>query len=176
MAGQAVSLGGSIAQPPIIPGRISRLGGGMPGFIPQALINTNNNYEFVTERFMLKQAWNTNHKFHPNSPGYNCTPFRRVNNAGDLYTRKAYSCGGPCQTPQMRANLHGLKKSFGHISDRCDGSFVEPASCNVKFVYDNSDYVRFLKQKAIVKNYNDLTYGGDSSHANQSVIRAIRRY
>jgi hypothetical protein len=33
-----------------------------------------------------------------------------------------------------------------------------------------------LKQKAINKNYNDLSYGGDSGSASQSAWRAIRRY
>jgi hypothetical protein len=33
-----------------------------------------------------------------------------------------------------------------------------------------------LKQRAINKNYNDLSYGGDQSNASQSAQRAIRRY
>jgi hypothetical protein len=39
----------------------SKLGGGLPGFIPQALITTNNNNEFAETRFTLKNAWNTNY-------------------------------------------------------------------------------------------------------------------
>ena len=54
--------------------------------------------------------------------------------------------------------------------------YVTASACNVKFVYDSSDYVTYLKQKAINKNYNDLTYGGDQSNASQSAIRHIRRY
>ena len=53
---------------------------------------------------------------------------------------------------------------------------IPAAACNVKFVYDSSDYITYLKQKAVVKNYNDLTYGGDDSNASQSALRAIRRY
>ena len=53
---------------------------------------------------------------------------------------------------------------------------IPAAACNVKFVYDSSDYVTYLKQKAVNKNYNDLTYGGDQSKSSQSAIRAIRRY
>ena len=33
-----------------------------------------------------------------------------------------------------------------------------------------------MKEKAINKLYNDLSYGGDDSHTNQSAIKAIRRY
>ena len=99
-----------------------------------------------------------------------------MNNAGDLLSRKNYSCGGPCQTFQSRPGLFGLKTHFGHIQDLCDGSGIPPSTCNGKYVYDSSDYSRFLKQKAINKNYNDLSYGGDNSSASQSAWRAIRRY
>ena len=53
---------------------------------------------------------------------------------------------------------------------------VPSATCNVKYVYDISEYVTYLKQKAVNKNYNDLTYGGDQYNASQSAQRAIRRY
>jgi hypothetical protein len=33
-----------------------------------------------------------------------------------------------------------------------------------------------LKQRAVVKNYNDLSYGGDDNKSSQSATRAIRRY
>jgi hypothetical protein len=33
-----------------------------------------------------------------------------------------------------------------------------------------------LKQQALNKNYNDLSFGGDNSSASQSAYRAIRRY
>ena len=75
---------------------------------------------------------------------------------------------------------------FGSVSDSCRPnpiySFLQinpdvpAAACNVKYVYDSSDYVTYLKQKAVVKNYNDLSYGGDDSSASQSALRAIRRY
>jgi len=158
----------------IYPG--SKLGGGLPGFIPQALITTNNNNEFAETRFTLKNAWNTNNARKVNNQQSVTSPFRAINNAGDLLGRQYYSCGGPCQTFQSRPNLHGLKKGFGHIQDNCDGSGIPPSSCNVKYVYDSSDYIRYAKQKAINKNYNDSSYGGDQSSASQSAWRAIRRF
>jgi hypothetical protein len=33
-----------------------------------------------------------------------------------------------------------------------------------------------LKQRAVAKNYNDLSYGGDAYKSGQSAWRAIRRY
>jgi hypothetical protein len=154
----------------------SKLGGGLPGFIPQALITTNNNNEFTETRFTLKNAWNTNYARKVNNQKSIITPFRAINNAGDLLSRPDYSCGGPCQTFQSRPNLRGLKQHFGHIQSRCDDSGIEPASCNVRYVYDSSDYTRFVKQKAFNKNYNDASYGGDLSSASQSAWRHVRRY
>ena len=157
-------------------GKTYPLGGGIPGFIPQALYTTNNNTEFADTRFMLKQAWNTNYAKAVNTQKAICTPFRAINNAGDLLSRQSYSCGGPCQTFQSRPGLFGLRNAFGHIQDKCDGTGVQPASCNVKYVYDSSDYTRYSKQRAMNKNYNDVSYGGDNNSAGQSAYRAIRRY
>jgi len=152
------------------------LGGGLPGFIPQPVITTDNSAAFADTRTILKQAWNTNYANAEDRQQAICTPFRAVNNAGDLLSRKYYSCGGPCQTFQSRPGLHGLRKSFGAIQSHCDASGVQPSSCNVKFVYDSSDYIRYSKQKAINKNYNDAGYGGNRNSGAQSAIRAIRRY
>jgi len=181
MAGQCVSIRGSVAQPPLFPNmRGARLGGGMQGFMPQALVNTNNNSEWVDTRIIVKEAWNNAARFleKNNHPKANCTPFRATNNAGDLFTRKYFSTLGPCQSFQSRPNLHGLKSRFGAIQIEYDNEApgVPAAACNVKYVYDHSDYIRFLKQQAINKNYNDLSYGGNNNSGNQVAARAIRRY
>jgi hypothetical protein len=82
--------------------------------------------------------------------------------------------------------MRGLKIRFGSTSISCTPSAaynslqlnksVPSATCNVKYVYDSSDYVTYLKQRAVNKNFNDLSYGGDQSHTSQSAIRAIRKY
>jgi hypothetical protein len=152
------------------------LGGYIRGFIPKHLQTNLNNDEYVENRFSLRNAWNTNYLARSANQTFPCTPFRAINNSGDLLSRKGYSCGGSCQTPQNIPNLKGLRNAMGHIQSSCDGSTIEPSSCNVKYVADFSDYVRFQKLRAINKNYNDYTYGGDQSWSNQSVIRAIHRY
>ena len=60
----------------------------------------------------------------------------------------------------------------GNKSD-CDDSGKEASSCNVKFVYDSSDFIRYAKEKAIHKNYNETSYGG--SNRGDYVFRS-RRY
>jgi hypothetical protein len=152
------------------------LGGYIRGFIPVALQTTNNNDEFAENRFQLRNAWNTNYLAAAATKTFPCTPFRAINNSGDLLSRQQYSCGGSCQTPQSVPNVYGLKNHSGHIRNSCDATGIQPSSCNVKYVTDFSEYVRFQKLRAVNKNYNDFTYGGDIGWTNQSAIRAIRRY
>jgi len=165
-------------------------GGAINGYMPQQTQNVDKRYpEFENIRFTLKNAWNTTYPSQLRRDNLKqpiTTPFRAVNNAGDLLSRLNYSCGGTCQTFQSRPGLKGLKTHFGAIQNTCIPSAtyssiqllqnIPAAACNVKFVYDSSDYITYLKQKAVNKNYNDLTYGGDQSNGSQSAIRAIRRY
>ena len=165
-------------------------GGAIQGYMPQAVQTNDKTYpEFEQIRFTLKNAWNTTY---PSQLRRNnlkqsiTTPFRAVNNAGDLLSRENFSCGGSCQSFQSRPGLSGLKTHFGSVSTSCTPSAsynslqliknIPAAACNVKYVYDSSDYVTYLKQKAINKNYNDYSFGGDQSNARQSAKRAIRRY
>ena len=165
-------------------------GGAIRGYMPQSTGNTDKRYpEFEHIRFTLKNAWNTTYPSQLRRDNIKqpiTTPFRAVNNAGDLLSRENYSCGGSCQSFQSRPNLRGLKGHFGAVQNSCTPSAaynslqlirnVPAAACNVKFVYDSSDYVTYLKQKAVNKNYNDLTYGGNQYSGSQSAQRAIRRY
>jgi hypothetical protein len=165
-------------------------GGAINGYMPQQTQNVDKRYpEFEHIRFTLKNAWNTTYPSQLRRDNLKqpiTTPFRAVNNAGDLLSRLNYSCGGTCQSFQSRPGLRGLKNHFGAVQDSCVPSAtystlqllnnIPASACNVKFVYDSSDYVTYLKQKTVNKNYNDLTYGGDQSNTSQSAIRAIRRY
>ena len=165
------SYGTSMFFPPGLP-----LGGGIRGFIAQGLNDTDNNDQYAQTRFTLREGWNTKYVTQLGSRKRVIGPFRAVNNAGDILSRENYSCGGSCQTFQSRPGLFGLRGRFGAIQSRCDNSGIPPASCNVKYVYDSSDYVTYLKQQAVNKTYNILTNGGDQSNASQSSLRAIRRY
>ena len=155
-------------------------GGAIKGYMPQTTVKVDKDYkEYEQIRFTLKQSWNTTYPSQLTKSNKKAiiTPFRAVNNAGDLLSREYYSCGGPCQTFQSRPGLHGLKNHFGHIADTCDyEGGVPPASCNVKYVYDSSDYSRYLKERAINRNYNNSSNGGDQNSGSQSAWRAIRRY
>jgi len=154
------------------------LGGGIPGFIPTPVQKVDNNDGYSQIRFSLREAWNTSYPSQLKRKNLKriITPFRAVTNSGDILSRKYYSCGGSCQTFQHRPGLFGLRQRFGAIQSRCDNSDVPPASCNVKYVYDSSDYITFLKNQAVNKNYNDVSYAGNKYNTAQSNIRHARRY
>lgn len=154
------------------------LGGGITGRMPQSVITNDHDNDFAQTRFTLREAWNTT-KYSGQNGLTNkriITPFRAVNNAGDVLSRKNYSCGGSCQTFQSRPNMSGLRQRFGAIQNTCDETLIPPSACNVKYVYDGSDYTTYLRQKALNKNYNDRSFGGDDSSSSQVAFRAIRRY
>ena len=170
--------------------RPGNAGGAIQGWMTQTTQLTDKRYpEYENIRQTLKNSWNTTY---PSQLRRNnltksiTTPFRAVNNAGDLLSRENYSCGGTCQTPQSRPNVKGLRQRFGAVQGSCTPSAsynslqllnnIPAAACNVKYVYDSSDYTTYLKQRAVVKNNNDLTYGGDDNKSSQSAQRANRRY
>ena len=164
-------------------------GGAIKGYMPNATVDTDKTYiDYEQIRFALNQAWNTTYpsQLKITNKKRVITPFRAVNNAGDLLSRDYYSCGGSCQSFQSRPGLYGLSQRFGSAQSNCIPGVVystyqleksvPAATCNVKYVYDSSNYTTYLKQKAVNKNYNDLSYGGDNSHSGQSAYKAIRRY
>lgn len=188
--GYSSPIGGSNVAFSIFARSINSPGGAIQGWMPQTTQNVDKTYpEFEQIRWTLKEAWNTKYRGQLRRNGLKqsiTTPFRAVNNAGDLLSRDNYSCGGTCQTPQSRPGLHGLRTHFGSVQSSCIPSAsynslqlinnIPAAACNVRYVYDSSDYTTYLKQRAVVKNYNDLSYGGDDSKSSQSATRAIRRY
>jgi hypothetical protein len=149
------------------------------GYIfPRSVQTNNNTTSFMITRSILKESWNTHYKqqLSASSKKMANSSFRVVNNAGDILSRKNYSSGGSIQTFQSRPGLHGLGRGFGSITNNPDGTNIPAAACNVKWVYDSSDYSRYLKQKTVSNNYYDTSYGGDQSNASQSTIKAMRRF
>jgi hypothetical protein len=166
------------------PGR--KLGGGLPGLMPPSVMDHDNTNTFARTRFLLRDAWNTSSSTGSSNSKRIVTPFRAVYNAGDLLSRENYSCGGTCQSYQSRPNMKGLKQHLGHTGNNCTPSVlwsslqvdstIPSSTCNVKFVYDGSDYITFKKNQAMNKNYNDRSFGGNDHNAIQSTVRRMRRY
>lgn len=116
-----------------------------------------------TDRKQIVRSFNTK-----NLSSRVITPFRALENAGDLLARKNYTCGGPDQVSNVRRRqsnsmFRGLAKS------NCDSSGIPGASCNPKYVYDSSIYSRHKRLVSSQKNYDDSSYGGDKHNGSQSV-------
>tara|TARA_B110000285_G_scaffold107740_1_gene122446 strand:+ start:21633 stop:22004 length:372 start_codon:yes stop_codon:yes gene_type:complete len=119
----------------------SVLGGPHNGHSAKQTVSSKRDSENAMTRKVLRSSWNT-----PYATGTYAgnkrviTPFRAVNNLGDFLGRTNYSCGGPKQ-----------------MTFTCDSTGVPSSSANVKFVPDSSDYIRFRKQQAMNRNYNDAS-------------------
>lgn len=167
-------------------------GGAIRGFMaPPSSSSLNKDYpDFEHVRFTLKNAWNTTYPHQLRQAGIQKpmqTPFRVAMNSGDLLMRQNYACGqGACQSSQSRPNLKGLSQHFGSSQGNCrpsvmysimqDNPTVPSATCNGKLIAAASEYTRFKKHTAQLKNMNALSYGGNDFHGSQSVLKAIRRH
>jgi hypothetical protein len=152
---------------------------------PKPTVDTS---ERSRDRFILRNAWNTsvlNRTKTFTNPANGVVSelklgsFRAVNNAGDPLSRKHYSCGGSNLVGSRPGMMVLTTKDGGQDSSNCDNSGVPPSSCNVKYVYDSSEFTRYKKLKAKNRGYRfpgtDYTYGGANNGTTQSVINRVRR-
>jgi len=129
------------------------LGGPFNGYSGKQTVTNYKDSEQTTTRSVLRNAWNTVYATgEVNGHKRVITPFRAVNNLGDFLSRQNYVCGGP---NQVNASKPGMKGRIGSIISACDATGVEASNCNPRFVSDSSDYIKFKKQQAMNRNYND---------------------
>ena len=134
---------------------MTSLGGGIQGISPRQTNTSYKNSDQIMSRSILRKSWNT--LYATGQIGtYKCntTPFRAVNNLGDFLSRPNYCSGGP---NPVQADEPGRKHRSINIQN--DNTGIPSSSCNVKFVSDSSDYVKFKKLRAINKTYNDNKFG-----------------
>jgi hypothetical protein len=149
----------------------SVLGGPFNGYSGKQTVTNYKDSEQTMSRRVLRSAWNTRYATGTvNGQSRVITPFRAVNNLGDFLSRTNYVCGGPNQVNKSKPGLR-----IGSIISACDGTGVEGYSGNPKFVSDSSDYIRFRKQQAMNKNYNDSKNGGDESNGSYVALMGVRR-
>jgi hypothetical protein len=133
--------------------------------------------ERSTDRFILRTAFG-NSLILGKSPildtTVRLTPFRAAFNAGDI--------NGTVNSPAL-ANLPGANQinsaRVSRLHIKAGGIHNNGGSAysgNPKYVYDGSDYIKYRKLKAINKNYNDLSFGGDNSNGSYVALRAVRRF
>jgi len=128
-------------------------------------------------RLTLREAWNgLAAKGSMNGIPLAVTPFRAVNNSGDCMSRAYYTSGGSTQISSLRGGLTGWKTMAGAVQPHPDNTGIPSSTCNVRYVYDGSDYTTFKKLQAINRNYNNASNGGNLYSGSQSAFRAIRRF
>ena len=149
----------------------SVLGGPFNGYSGKQTVTNYKDSEQTMSRRVLRTAWNTRYASGTvNGQSRVITPFRAVNNLGDFLSRTNYVCGGPNQVNKSKPGLR-----IGSIISACDSTGVEGSSCNPKFVPDSSDYIRFKKQQAMNRNYNDSKNGGDESNGSYVALMRVTR-
>lgn len=108
-------------------------GGAIKGWIaPDIHGSDKSDVNYRQIRFKLTDAWNTNYKTQLKNTIYNkplISPFRVVNNAGDILSRS-----------------HSTRHTI---------SSIPVSTSNQRYVYDGSDYVKFLKQQAVNRNFHE---------------------
>ena len=153
---------------------MSYLGGGINGYSASQTVTNYKDSEATMTRRVLRDSWNTRYaKGKVNEHNRIIGPFRAINNLGDFLSRKDYICGGPNQINKTFPG--GRQGPMGSIISQCDGTGIPSSTCNVKFVPDSSDYIRYKKQAAINSTYNDIGFGGDKSNGSYVSLMAVRR-
>jgi hypothetical protein len=128
-------------------------------------------------RFKLREAWNGSAATGTvKNLTVAATPFRAVNNAGDLLCRQYYTSGGSTQISSIRGVLSGWKTMAGAVQPHPDKTGIPSATCNGRYVYDSSDYITFKKLQATNRNYNNSSFGGNLNSGSQSAFRASKRF
>jgi hypothetical protein len=149
------------------------LGGGIQGISARQTTRSNKSSQDVMTRRIIVRSWNN-----PNASGVIngrsriTSPFPAVYNQTDFLSRKNYVCNVPNPIQETRVRL---KSNMGSIINNCDGTGIECANTNTKFVPDSSLYTTYKRQMATNQNYNDSTNVGDAHHSQQSAIRSVRR-
>jgi hypothetical protein len=127
------------------------------GISPKQTINNYKDSESALIRKVIRNSWNNEYATGVvNSKKRAASEFKTIGNITDFLSRKNYACGY-IPTPSQHFNI-------GSIIKNCDGSGVPCSNANTKFVPDSSEYIKYKRQRAFNRNYNDNSNGGDASN------------
>lgn len=149
------------------------LGGGLyTGISPIQTMNDFKNGTDVLARRIVVRSWDKRGAVGVNN-GYArvVTPFRAVNSAGDFLSRKNYAYNVPNAINSYRPGVYIHR--MGTTPNLSDGTGVPSGNGHSTYVYDSSDYIRYKKLRAINRNYNDNSNGGDESNASYVAMRHV---
>ena len=164
----------------------SSLGGGVPGFQPQLLGGGAGAYGSSgmeggglrgdTRSFLRRGMGNI--MLAKKATGNNnlksaVGPFRLAFNAGDpmgsINSAGLSTLPAPNQVGSGRASSANLHFTTGGAHNDGAAAFTG----NPKYVYDGSDYIRFKRQTAVLKTYNDESFGG-ANNGSYTALNFVR--
>jgi len=109
-------------------------------------------------------------------------PFRTSMNLGDFLSRQYQSCGGCNQVNDVNSRILRSKMGGTVSNGSCNVATngITPQQIplkggNTKYVADSSLYTQFKTLESINRNYNDTSFGGDTSNGSYTFINAVRR-
>ena len=163
----------------------SSLGGGVPGFQPQLLgggANSNSGTGMEggalrgdTRSFLRRGMGNimlarkaTGNTQLKSSVG----PFRVAFNAGDPMGSNN-SAGLPTLPAPNQVGTAGASGNLHFTTGATNNNGTSAFTGNPKYVYDGSDYVRFKRQTAVLKTYNDESFGG-ANNGSYTALNFVR--
>lgn len=163
----------------------STLGGGIPGFQPTLLgggANQNSGSGMVgggeraMNRFFIRNAAGKYNYLQPLGINYSnksLTPFRQVFVAGDFFMASPYYSG--TTTNALLPSINQVNSPILNANGGSTQSIQNGAafSGNPHYVYDSSDYIKFKKISAVLKTYNDKSFGG-SNNGSYSFLMRVR--
>lgn len=115
------------------------------------------------DRMIIRKMFPNTSRFngtHVLTKTWQTSPFRVFYNAGDLLDRQREP-GGHNQV-KGSVGIGQYRNTLGNGDGIAKGN---GASGNQHFVYDSSDYIKFKRLRAKMKNYSDTSFGGSNNGA-----------
>jgi len=160
----------------------SILGGGIPGrqpvggFIQDTVFNNDRGINRSVLRKSFGNMFNTGLDSSPLQIATKgdslCGSFRAATMAGDVIgsINSATNIKYGVEHNNIVKQYSSLNLNNGSIRRNGSSSY----SGDPKYVYDNSDFLRYKKLKSINQTYNDMTLGGDQNNGSKAAKTRIK--
>jgi hypothetical protein len=148
----------------------------------QSFGSSDNSSGVALKRRILRKAFNSNRVFVNGAVVAKSAmgSFRAAEHIGDPLGRLYQSCGGCNQVNDVNSRAILREDSVSNAYCNVETKGYTPLQIplhngNVRYVRDNSLFIRFKGLAAINKNYNDTTNGGDQSNGSYVALMRVRR-
>ena len=148
----------------------------------QSFGSSDNGSGVALKRRILRKAFNSNNVYVNGAAVTKSSmgSFRAAEHIGDPLFRLYQSCGGCNQVNDVNSRLKlkedGVSNAYCNVATNGYTPLQIPLhNGNVRYVRDNSLFIRFKGLAAINKNYNDTSNGGNASNGAYVALMSARR-